>query len=229
MTTPRDILLAAFGFSTKNRPADVAAKADELMAVQMRAMKGLYLFAARINPEFFADSSAINFTAGAPGYWLRPAAALSIWRIEDVASTEVIVVPRSQRTADVGRPALWRLGQKYYSAGNALDPVGGALTFFYSARPVTPATVDTAFDALWPTDFDPLLVLETAMYLAIQDGRVDEAASIAASRDKWAALFATFLEVEQVNVVYQYGNSRNYNLPELIQSVLASVPGGVAT
>lgn len=229
MTKPRDIILQAIGYSTKNRPGDVDAKVDELFDVQMRAMRGLYLFAARINPEFFGDSAVVAFTAGAPGYWARPATALSVWRIENAVGDEVVVVPRSQLTADEGRPAVWRNGQKYFGAGNTLDPTNGTLTFFFSARPVKPASADTDFDATWPTDFDPLLVEETAMYMALQDGRADEAARIQADRDKWAMNFATFLEIEQTNVVYQYGNSRNYNLPELIQSILATVPGGQST
>lgn len=229
MTTPRDIILQSIGFSTKNRPEDVDAKLDELFDVQMRAMKGLYLFAARINPEFFGDSLTQPYNAAVPGWWNRPPNALSIWRIENSAGDEVIVVPRAQLKADVGRPAVWRNGQKYFGAGNPLDPTNGTLTFFYSARPVKPASADTAFDGTWPTDFDPLLVNETAIYMAIQDGRTDEAARIQADRDKWAMTFATFLEIEQTNVVYMYGNSRNYNLPELIQSILATVPGGQAS
>lgn len=221
MSTPNEIVLAAYAFSSKNRPEQFAAKADELFDVVMRAMRGLYLFAANINPEYFGDSAAVNVTAGAPNYWTRPPLAVSIWRIEDAGKNEVIVVPRSQLTADVGRPALWRNGQKYMSAGNPLDPTNGTLTFFYSKRATKPADINTAFDASWPTDFDPLLIEETAMYLALQDGRTDEAATVQPSRDKWATQFANFLEIEQVNVVYQYGNSRNYNVPALIKTILA--------
>lgn len=228
MSTPTDIIVAALGYNKKNDPASITTRSAEYFEVVMRAMRGLYLFAAKVNPEFFGAQAQVNFTAGAPGYWARPAAAVSVWRIENSIPREVIVVPRSQLTADVGRPAVWRLGQKYYGAGNPLDPTTGSLAFFYSQRATKPATVDTAFDASWPTDFDPLMVLEAAMYLAINDERIDEATRLMHDRDQWAMQFATFLDIEQANVVYQYGSTRNYNIPDLIRTVLATVPTGVA-
>lgn len=224
MTTPRDILVAAFGTSSKNRPEQITPRSDELFEVAMRAMRGIYSFGAEVNPEYFGDSEQVALTAGAPGYWARPAKAESIWYIENPGGKEVIVVPRTQLTADIGRPAIYRLGRKFYSAGNPLDPTSGALRFFYSARAVKPGTVDAPFDDSWPSDFDGFLVEETAIYLALGDGRADEAALHVADRDKWAQRFAKFLEHETVNVVYAYGASRNYNVPDLIKTLLATVP-----
>lgn len=218
MSTPQDIVVAALAYSTKNKPSFITSREAELFEVVMRAMRRLYLFSVKINPEFFGISENIAFAAGG---WARPALALSIWRIENPGTNEVIVVPREQLQADEGRPAVYRLGQKFYSAGNALDPVSGTLTFFYTKKPTVPATFATAFSADWPTDFDGLLVAETAIYLARQDGRTDEAATIKAERDEWAGEFASFLETEQLNVVYLYGNAKNYNIPDLIKTTLA--------
>lgn len=220
MSSPQDIAVAALGYSTKNKPGFITERSAELFEVTMRAMRRLYLFSTRINPEFFGTSENVNFSAGG---WTRPTSALAIWRIENPGTNEVIVVPRSQLTADEGRPAVYRLGQRYFSAGNALDPVSGSLTFFYTKKPTTPGAFATAFASDWPTDFDGLLIAETALYLARQDGRTDEAATIKSERDEWAVEFANFLETEQLNVVYLYGSSKNYNVPDLIKTVLDRV------
>lgn len=222
MTTPIDILTAAFGRSTKNRPAEIVSQQTALVEVVMRAMRGIYSFAAEINPEFFGRQEAVNFVGGG---WARPALAESVFYIENPGGAEVIVVPRQQRTADLARPALWRLGGMYFSAGNALDPVAETLQFFYSKRAEKPASPSTAFDASWPTDFDGLLVDETAIYLAVRDGRLDEASAMLDGRDRNARRFAAFLSHETVNVVYQYGSTRNVNIPHLIKTLLAGVPG----
>jgi hypothetical protein len=220
MTTPRDILVGAFGFSSKNKPEQIESRKEELFEVVMRAMRGLYTLAAEINPEFFGKQAAVGFAAGG---WTQPADAESVYYIENPAGKEVVVVPRSDLKADLARPAVWKLANMYFGAGNALDPTAGNLQFFYSRRATKPASVDTAFTAEWPTDHDGLLITETAMHLALNDGRKDEAAIIQPDRDRAAYRFVARLEHDNVNTVYSYGASRNYNVPNLIKSILAQV------
>ena len=218
MTTPYDILVAAYGLSNQNQPDTIATAATELLDVVTRASRGLWAFAARINPEFFGESADVAYN---PPGWARPATAELVWRIENPAGKEVVVVPRSDLKADLARPAVWTLGQIYRSAGNALDPVNGNLTFFYSLVFPKPASIDTALSALWPTQFDELLVRETAMYLALKDGRPEELQPLGTERDRWAQLFAAFLEHETANRVYRYGAARTFNVPTLIAAHLA--------
>jgi hypothetical protein len=218
VSTPRDLVIAAYGLSAQNKPDQIATAATELLDVYTRAMQGLWAFAARVNPEFFGTSADVGFSA--PG-WARPAAAELVWRIENPAGKEVIVVPRSDLKADLARPAVWTLGQVYRSAGNPLDPVGGNLTFFYSQVYVKPLSIDTAITALWPVQFNDLLVREIGLYLALKDGRDTELGTIGAERDRWAQLFAAFLEHETTNRVYRYGSMRVFNVPTLIAAHLA--------
>lgn len=220
MTTPRDILVAAFGYSSKNKPEQIESRKDELFEVVMRAMRGLYTLAAEINPEFFGKQAVVAFAAGG---WTQPADAEAVFYIENAASKEVVVVPRAQRDADKARPALYKLGNIYYPAGNTLDPTSGNLTFVYSRRATKPADVDTAFGADWPTDHDGLLITETAMHLALNDGRTAEAQVIQPDRDRAAYRFVARLEHDTLNTVYSYGATRNYNVPNLIKSILAQV------
>lgn len=222
MTTPRDILIAAYGLSGQSRPAEMATEATELLDVVTRAARGLWAFAARVNPEFFGTSSSVAFAA--PG-WRRPATAELVWLIENPLGKEVVVVPRRDLKADLARPAVWYLGQVYRSAGNPLDPTAGNLTFYYSQVFPKPANIDVAISDLWPTQFDELLIREAGLYLALKDERYEEMQSLITTRDRWAQLFAAFLEHETTNRVFRYGAVRTFNVPTLIAAHLAPTAG----
>ncbi|HJX74918.1 MAG TPA: hypothetical protein VJ247_01095 [Gaiella sp.] len=226
MSTPNDILAAALAFSTKNRPEWITSKSGELVETVMRAMRGLYLFGASVNPSYFAEKADV---AAAAGSWARPATANAVILIRNPAGQEVIVVPENQQDADRSRPALFQRGLQYFGAGGPLDPVAGALTFTYAKKATKPATADAAFDASWNTDFDGLLATETAIYLAIQDGRIDEASAYVGSRDAWAKQFAAWLDIETVPRVYAYRIGRGVSIPDLIRTTLASVPSTAAS
>jgi len=221
-TTPRQILTAAYAKSTKNRPGTIATESTELLQVVIRAMRGLYALAARVNPTFFATDTDVAFAS--PG-WLRPDLAESIFRIERTAATtggtgaagdEVVVVPFDDRTAESGIGAVYRIGQTYRPAGNAPDPTGGTLKFYYSKRPSDPANLDATVDSMWTEQFNELLILEVAMYLALKDGRGDEVAALRGDRDTWARLFIAFLEHGEVNERRRFGHLRRFNTNTVI-------------
>lgn len=230
-TKPRDIILAAYAKSLKNKPGSIASESGELLQLVIRSMRGLYAFAARINPLFFAESAAVNFAA--PG-WLRPATAELIFRIELNTGAEVALVPFDDRTAEPGMPAVYEFGQKFLPASNAApNPQAGALTFYYSKRPTDPADLDANVDAMWTEQFNELLILEVAIYLALKDGRSTEIPGLTASRDKWANLFVAFLEHETVNERRRFGQVARFNVKSLMPlwSLLAGgappAPGAV--
>ncbi|MGH3428479.1 MAG: hypothetical protein ACRDQZ_13080 [Mycobacteriales bacterium] len=218
MSTPRDLVVAAYGLSAQNKPDQIATAASELLDVYTRAMRGLWAFTARVNPEFFGESAAVGYVA--PG-WARPTKAELVWRIENPTGKEVVVVPRGDLAADLARPSVWTMGQIYRSAGNALDPVNGNLTFFYSLVYQKPVSLDDPITALWPAQFDDLLVREIGLYLALKDGRSDELGPVGEERDRWAQLYSTFLEHETATRVFRYGSIRVFNVPALIAAHLA--------
>lgn len=204
-TTALDILIGAYARSSKNTPGTIATEATELLTLVWRAMAGLYAFAARLNPTFFADATDVAFSGTG---WLRPAAAESVFRIEDASGHEIIVVPLDDRQADVGLPAVYRWGQVYRSAGNATDPTAGSLRFFYATRPAPLPTLTDPLDALWTESYNALLIDEVAIYLALKDGRLEELDALTGSRDRWAQLFAAFLEHETANERRRFGTVR---------------------
>lgn len=220
-TTARDIIVAAYARSSKNRPGSLATDATELLAVLARALRGLFAVGVKVNPEFFGASADVNF-AGAG--WKRPADAESVLRIEFQADKrEVVVVPFSDRSAEPALPAVYRMGQTYRSAGNASDPVNETLTFHYAKRADVPVNLDAAIDPLWPESYNELLISQVAIYLALKDGRADEAAALADERNNWLKLFVAFLQDETANERKRFAHVRQVNIDSLV--ALVSVGG----
>ena len=221
-TTPRDIIVAAYAKSMKNKPGTIATETTELLQLVIRSMRGLYSVAARVNPTFFAEDVDVTLAASA---WARPETAESIYRIERVTGTtggtgnagdEVAVVPFDDKKAEEGMNAVYEFGQKFKSAGNSLDPTGGDLKFYYAKRPTDPADLDTAIDAQWQESYDELLILETAIYLAMKDTRGEETGNLKGERDVWAQLFIAFLEHSTANMRARFGHYHLINTKRLI-------------
>lgn len=213
-TTPQIILDGAYAKSQKNKPGAIATESVELLQLVIRAMRGLYAFAARINPTFFAESAVVAF-AGAG--WARPNNAEAVFRIENPAGAEVVLVPYDDRRAEAGLPSVYAFGQIYRPASaGAPDPQAGNLTFFYSKRPTDPANLAALLDALWTEQFNELLILEVAIYLAIKDGRADELGAYRGERDQWAARFTAFLEHESLNLRRRYGQIARFNTQSIV-------------
>jgi hypothetical protein len=208
-----DIVVAAMASSTKNQPNRIATNATELLDVVRRAVQGIFALTARVNPEYYGEREDVAFNVD---HWPAPADAELIWLIEDPALQEVIVVPSTDRRADEARPAVFRLGRKFYTAGNTLDPVGGLLRFYFSSRPATLAAIGDPIDARFPDQFKSLLVCETAIYLSLKDGRHDEVPGLRESRNEWLKLYVAHVEHEVVNEVRRFGHTRSFHLPSLM-------------
>lgn len=212
-TTVQDILNGAYAKSKKNNPGRIATESTELLEVVKRSLRGLYSFAARINPAFFAETASVAFASGG---WARPETAESIWRIENPSNVEVVVVPIEDRAAEVGKPAVYEFGKQFRGAGNASDPTSGNLTFFYSRRPTDATALTSTLDAQWVEQFNELLMLEVAIYLAIKDERPGELPELKTQRDAWAKQYIAFLEHATVNVVRRWGHIQRFNSPTMV-------------
>ena len=193
-TTPQDILNAGLARSTKNKADVLATGGTEMLQFIIRSLRNKYAMAARVNPAFFGNTvaQAWNGTNG----WNRPAGAESVFRIEK-AGAEVVVVPYDDKTVDALTPSVYAMGQTYRPAGNVNDPTSAdTLTIYYSIRPSDPATLAATLDATWPEQFNELLALDVAIYLALKDGRAQEAQDLREAREQWLRLFIAFLEHE---------------------------------
>lgn len=215
MITVRQILDAAYAKSAKTRPSVAVTEALEGIDIVIRAVQGLYAYAARVNPIYFAGTSLVGFGVDS---WARPAEAETIFRIETTANppAEVVVVPFDDRKAEPSKPAVYELGQKFYPAGNPFDPVSGNLTFWYSKRPTSPAAVADPIDASWCETYNELVILEVALYLAIKDGRQDDRAALTVARDHWLGLYTAFLEHATSNLRSRFSQVRRFTTQTLV-------------
>ena len=166
--------------------------------------------------------------------WARPANAESVWRIEaDTGTvpttdtgTEVCVVPFDDKTAESGKPSVYEFGQQFYGAGNSLDPTSGTLQFFYSRRPTDPANLGATLDSSWLEQFNEILILEVAAYLALKDGRGDEYQALNADKASWVKQYIMFLEHATANERRRFAHVRRINTQTLVP--LASFLAGPA-
>lgn len=211
-TTPEDVITAARLRSIKYT---TATDATELFDVVNLAFGGIYSVAAKVNPYFFGDTLVVAKTGG---YWERPPRAASIIRLEltAVGGTEVAVVDLGDKQAEQGMPAVYRFGQRYFSAGNANDPVAQDLVFWYARLPTVPVAVDDPLDPAWVEDFNPLLIEEVAIYLSLKDRRLDELGDLKAQRDAWLRRFVDFLYYETANVTKRHSIVKRVAIEELL-------------
>ncbi|MEP6990069.1 MAG: hypothetical protein ABJA80_03995 [bacterium] len=216
MTTYGEIITAGHGYSSKSRPDKIATQATELLALASRAVRGIYAVAARINPEYFGQSVAQPYVAGATLGWPRPVNAQTVFRIE-LAGAEVAVVPLSDQKAEQAKPSVYHIGKVYKIAGSALGPtVADTLTIFSSKLPAKPTVLADVIDATWEEAFDNFGALEIAIYLALKDGRLDELQTLLPDRAKEAQLFIDFLTFATPITTYRFAQPRMVALPSLM-------------
>lgn len=208
--TPQDVLTDAYAKSKKNQPGKIANEAVELLGVVNRSIRAFFIYAARVNPYYFMGRSTVPFASGG---WAAPVLAEAVFMIQD-GGAEVIVVPIEDTAAETARAAVYREGQKYYGAGNTLDPTSGDLDFIYSRTPADAATLGATIDAAFPVSYNELPVLEVAIYLAIKDSRDSEAAILVGERDSWLKLFLAHLEHADMNTFRRWEN--RFNLPSVM-------------
>jgi hypothetical protein len=217
VTTVQDILDGAYGTSTKNQPDTIADEATELLAVVKRKLAGIYAFASRINPIHY---SATLDVVGVASQWERPEVANAIFRIEDAAFAEVVVVPYDDRLAAEPKISLYEFGGLFTaSPGQATPPQAtDTLTFWFSKRPDAPNPDDLTgvLDPDWDDAYTDLMIFELAIYLSLKDGRESELELLKAERNQWARVYAAFLEHSTSNLQRRFGHKKSVDVETLL-------------
>ncbi|HYF53856.1 MAG TPA: hypothetical protein VEA41_06325 [Salinarimonas sp.] len=219
-TLVQDIIDQAYGLSSKNRPGAIANEGTELVRVVYRALRKAFSEGKKHNRNFYGKKADVAFDAGVGG-WARPDEAEMIVRIQTPALAEVVVVPINQRDVEAGgRKAVYEWGQVFFPGGNAGDPTNEVLTFFYSGQPraLTNVSGDPAgtLDPLWPEQFNDILILEVARYLARKDGRANELAVMDSELDEWYGLYRDFLQCSTGNLVKGYDHAGNVHTSQVV-------------
>lgn len=222
-TTPQMLFEAAIPRSKLNLASDFVSQNTELLQYLVRAMRGVFAFAARINPYYFG---ATKEQAHGESGWPMPEDAESVHLIQGTGAANVPdgervwIVPFDDPEAMQSRPSVFFHGRAFHATGNAADPSSDeVLRMFYSRLPIVPDDVDQPIDPLWCEQYNELLVLEIAIYLAIKDNdsgrRSQELAELRMERNSWARLFAAHLE-HAAPPVRRTGHTRRINVDTLL-------------
>lgn len=220
-TTPAQIIEGAYRRSKLAAPGKLATESTEGLATVHASLRAMFMIAARINPMYFGRVDAVVVAGGG---WPRPADAESVFYMQH-AGADVVVVPLWDRQAARSEKAVYRLAGTYYSAGNDGDPVDGVLHIWHSRHPAI-GTLTDPLDEGWPEAHNDLLELETAIYLAVKDGRAEEIGGLINQRDRALRLFLAHLEHETTNEVRRF--SRRF-APDVTVIPLESLLAGGTT
>lgn len=210
MITAREIIHAAYARSMKTRPGVTATDEGELLPFVGRSLRAIYSVAARVDPTYFAATAVV---AGVEGGWLRPAAAESIFDVEH-GGARIALVSYDQRWAEALLPAVYFRGGKFWPAGNPSDPDPGedSLTLSYSKIPGEPAGLDEEIDSTWVEQFNELLILEVAVYLARKEpSAAAEVPNLVSARDHQLRLYVQHLQHHTTMLRLANGHIRHSN------------------
>ncbi len=214
-TTVDAILDMAYAKSMQNNPGIIATESVELLGVVQRILDGCFAVAARVNPIMFAEKATV---APVTNSWARPAVAESIFLVEKNSDgAEVAVVPYDDQGAESAMPCIYEYGQAFFTAFGLSDPddTTDSLDFYYARRPdILTATTDT-LDAMWPEQFNELIALHVAKYLATKDsgteGRAQELQVLMGEIEAWANRYVAFLEHATSNTRKRHSHVKRIN------------------
>lgn len=213
-STVQDILTAAYSKSAKNRPGHIASESTELLQVVVRTLRRMFALSVKHNLTFYGERKVVAYN-GSVGGWPRPSGVQSINRIEFLNGTKIAEVPYDDRKAEEGMPSVYSYGQVFYPAGNtgAGDPGStDSLVLFCSSHPTALAALGDTLDPRWPEDFNELLILKVARYLAIKEGgRGDDVAAYDDEYKEWLADYVDFLFQETTTLVRRNNFMGNIN------------------
>ena len=217
MATVQQVLNYAYAKSSKNQPATIGTEAVELLEEVQRILTGAFQIAGVVNPIRMATSTPV---VGVGSVWARPAAAETIFRIEDATGAEVAVVPIDDKLCCEPQKALFELGSDFIADAGQTNPPGATdtLTFFYSSWPVRPTPDDLTgtIDPLFPDAYVNLLSLQLAIYLSRKDGRMDEVQVLAEERNAWLGRYVAWLQHGTANLQKRIGQKRVHAVETLI-------------
>lgn len=205
-TTVQQIIDAAYGTSKRNRPGVIANEEVELLGVVQRELRHLFSEGVKYNRWFYVVRNTVVWDATFAG-WAMPTMIESVVRIERTTGAQVYEVPVDQKTIERGEPCVYFVGQKFYPAGNPLDPSNESLWMYCSKMPASLTLLTSVLDPMWPEQFNDLLILRVAMYLSIKDGnRGDEVAAFEVQYKVEFDRYVEFLKHATTTLVRAYGH-----------------------
>ncbi len=203
-----DYIAQAIAQSYDNRPTVLTAEDPELLVQLSLLFQGYYRIAAKENPGALATNAVLTWNSTG---WTIPADVDTTIRLERTNGVEVVVVPLEDRAAEPSVGAVYRLGRRYLPAGNSNDPSSLNLVIYYaSIGPTFTAGTDEP-GAEWPVQFDMMVVLDLAAYMARKDGRAQDYDALMAGNSSlpgvmsWRADFMRWCQTPDLNIRRRFG------------------------
>jgi hypothetical protein len=212
-----DVIAQAVLQSYDNRPTVLEAEPELLVQLGL-AFAGYYRIVTKENPSLFAEQLALTWSING---WDIPDNVDTVIRLERSNGVEVVVVPLEDRSAEPSVGAVYRLGRRYYPAGNTNDPTNQTLTAYIA--PVAPEFVALSdpLPSVWPTQFNRMPILELAAFLASKDGRADDAQRFNSALLQWQLDFVRWCQTPDLPI------RRRFGAPTIVPTS-ATRPVGVA-
>lgn len=201
MLTAADYIARAVARSYRNRGEVLAVDAPELLDALTLLFTQRYAQAAGYNPAVFLVQAVMAWDTDG---WQIPANCDTVVLLQTPTAQAVNVVAIDNLAAEPSEPAVYRIGRRYRPAGNANDPTAVALSIWYTQQPVAFTATGDSPDAAWPQQFDTMIVVDLAVWLAIKDARGDDIAALEPEQARWNAQYVEWLQRESLGLVRQW-------------------------
>lgn len=143
-----------------------------------------------LNPHRFKSASLLAAPgAGLP--WTITVLFSDLVHLEKSDGTEVRIVDEQDSKSEVPPRVRVEARNLLFTIGDSADPdpVSDQLKLWYAPIPVELTSLASNLDDRFPEQYNRILMLEVAMYLALKDGRIEEAASFQGQLDAWVDTF----------------------------------------
>lgn len=218
MLTATDYITRAIARSYRNRGEVLAADAPELLDALTLLFAERYAQASGYNTAVFLAQAALAWDTDG---WQIPADCDTIVLLQTPTGVTVNVVAIDNLAAEPSEPAIYRLGRRYRPAGNPNDPTGVNLVLWYTQQPAAFTLVTDTPGEAWPQQFDTMIVVDLAVWLAIKDARSDDVAALEPEQSRWNGQYIEWLQRESLGLIRQWPR---FATPPAI--TLAKTPGG---
>jgi hypothetical protein len=199
--TAQDYINKAIARSYRNRGEVLAPEGAEMLVQLGDLFVEYYLFATGLNPAVFATTTALSWNGTG---WDIPANCDTMIQLRTQAGTPITVVAVDNLDAEPTRPCVYRLGRHYFPAGLPSDPGATGIVAFYTLIPEPFASLAASPGAEWPAQYDTMVVVDLAMWLAAKDGRTDDVAEMLPLQQKWAGRYTEWCSRESLDLVRQW-------------------------
>jgi len=204
MTTAAEYMAAGISRSYRNRGNVLAQDNTEGLARLSRQFRKYYSAAAGQNASVFGQIANLTYVP-APPSWVVPADCDTIHWIEQRGVPVYAVTYDDRREAEPSEACIYRLANRLYPVGNTTDPGQQALVVLYTPVPPDFTAVGDTAPAAWNSNFDSMVIVDFALFLAKKDGRPEDVQALMDEANEEVGLYGAWLARNTVPLLKRFG------------------------